>query len=427
MTTEVAIMNRRAVVLAADSAGTVTSWLNGKQEVRYFKGENKVFQLSEHHPIGLMTFANAHIQHLPWDILIKEFRRELGADIFDSVGEYAEHLFAYLEANRIAFPLEEREGAFREKISQQILRIGIEAGSAVDFESPHSPEQLSAQVRAQIEDRLATLEAQDLHPAFTQGDIDKAETDLAQEADSIVQRLFEGTKLDLLISMAPLLLTVAINLIHRNPADVGSSTGIVVAGYGRTDLFPRLIEYRVLGFVREKLLFSRISSVDITARAPGAIRSFATTAMVDTFVVGVPSDVYASVNRAFEATAHQMISDLERQLSGRVPDPGSIISKQREAFVNRWFGEAITAHKQPLDSVVSMLAVDEMANLAETLVTLEAVKEKVTRPTESIGGPVDVAAITKAEGLVWIKRKHFFDLALNARYQARVGRRGGTL
>jgi hypothetical protein len=71
-----------------------------------------------------------------------------------------------------------------------------------------------------------------------------------------------------------------------------------------------------------------------------------------------------------------------------------------------------------------MLAVDEMANLAETLVTLESLKEKVTRPTESIGGPVDVAAITKAEGLVWIKRKHYFDLSLNARYQARLHRAG---
>ena len=43
MTCEVAIMNRRALVLAADSAGTVTTWVNGNREERYFKGENKIF------------------------------------------------------------------------------------------------------------------------------------------------------------------------------------------------------------------------------------------------------------------------------------------------------------------------------------------------------------------------------------------------
>jgi hypothetical protein len=70
--------------------------------------------------------------------------------------------------------------------------------------------------------------------------------------------------------------------------------------------------------------------------------------------------------------------------------------------------------------VVGLLPLDEMADLAETLIDLESLKEKVTRPTESIGGPVDVATITKFDGFVWIKRKHYFEPELNPRYFART-------
>ena len=64
----------------------------------------------------------------------------------------------------------------------------------------------------------------------------------------------------------------------------------------------------------------------------------------------------------------------------------------------------------------------EMAHLAESLLGLESLKERVTSASESVGGPIDVAAITKSEGLVWIKRKHYFDASLNMRYVSRLER-----
>jgi hypothetical protein len=72
-----------------------------------------------------------------------------------------------------------------------------------------------------------------------------------------------------------------------------------------------------------------------------------------------------------------------------------------------------------------MLSIEEMAHLAENLVSLESLKEKMTRSTETVGGPVDVAAITKSEGFVWIRRKLYFDPALNPRYAHRVARMQG--
>jgi hypothetical protein len=66
-----------------------------------------------------------------------------------------------------------------------------------------------------------------------------------------------------------------------------------------------------------------------------------------------------------------------------------------------------------------MLPVDELAELAETLISIESLKERVTRPTESVSGPIDVAVISKSDGFIWIRRKHYFDPELNPRFFAR--------
>jgi hypothetical protein len=104
VTCEICVMNRHAAVLAADSASTVTRWLDGRQETRYFKGANKIFQLSNHQPVGLMIFNSADLLEVPWEILIKGFRDNLGRKTFNDLGGYAEEFFSFLDGNALYFP-----------------------------------------------------------------------------------------------------------------------------------------------------------------------------------------------------------------------------------------------------------------------------------------------------------------------------------
>jgi hypothetical protein len=104
MTAEVCVMNRLAAVLAADSASTVSYPTASGKEERYFKGANKIFQLSNSHPVGLMIYDSADVLNVPWEVLVKEFRRELGAKAFNSLDGYAQELFSYMNANSRFFP-----------------------------------------------------------------------------------------------------------------------------------------------------------------------------------------------------------------------------------------------------------------------------------------------------------------------------------
>jgi hypothetical protein len=73
-------------------------------------------------------------------------------------------------------------------------------------------------------------------------------------------------------------------------------------------------------------------------------------------------------------------------------------------------------HRYPLSRVIASLPINELSELAETLVYIESLKERVTTPDESVSGPIDVAVISKHDGFVWIKRKHYFKPELNRRY-----------
>ena len=75
-------------------------------------------------------------------------------------------------------------------------------------------------------------------------------------------------------------------------------------------------------------------------------------------------------------------------------------------------------HIDPVLSMVQVLPKDELAAMAEALVNLTAFKRRMTDELETVGGPIDVAVISKGDGLVWVKRKHYFPRELNEHFFA---------
>lgn len=73
-------------------------------------------------------------------------------------------------------------------------------------------------------------------------------------------------------------------------------------------------------------------------------------------------------------------------------------------------------HVSPVLNMVTALPKDELAAMAESLVSLTAFKRRMTESLETVGGPIDVAVISKGDGLVWVKRKHYFPKELNHQF-----------
>lgn len=63
--------------------------------------------------------------------------------------------------------------------------------------------------------------------------------------------------------------------------------------------------------------------------------------------------------------------------------------------------------------VFPSMPIQDTIDLAEYLVNTTIGYVRFTPGANIVGGPIDIAAITKHEGFKWIRRKHFYDSSLN--------------
>ena len=73
MTSEIAVMNQRAIALAADSAVT----LIGGGTVAVRNDHRKLFNLIDRRPIGMMFFGVADMMGHPWEHLIEHYQKKV--------------------------------------------------------------------------------------------------------------------------------------------------------------------------------------------------------------------------------------------------------------------------------------------------------------------------------------------------------------
>src|SRR5947199_136081 len=96
MTAEIAVLNRSAVALAADSAVTIGHGSNAKT----YLSENKLFEISETKPVGLMIYNSLDFYGYPWEVLIKDFRTDKGNSACGDVSDWTQCFIDWLYVNR---------------------------------------------------------------------------------------------------------------------------------------------------------------------------------------------------------------------------------------------------------------------------------------------------------------------------------------
>ncbi len=70
-------------------------------------------------------------------------------------------------------------------------------------------------------------------------------------------------------------------------------------------------------------------------------------------------------------------------------------------------------YTDPFVKSVEGLEKEDLSDFAESLITLTSLKRKVSPDQETVGGPIDVMVISKGDGIIWMKRKHYFDAGKN--------------
>jgi hypothetical protein len=418
MTAEVAIMNQHALVFAADSATTVTHWLRDKPEKRYFKGANKLFQLSSAQPVGLMIFGSATLHSVPWEILIKDFRARLGTRSCDSLPGYAERLFEFVKTHESLFSEDIQREELVDNAFYSALSIVRIIGSHDDVKNGSRPERLE-KWRSRFKEVATSIDHCDISAPLTESDIDAAVVRYAMDVEVRIHATLESLLPD--ATFVPPLAESGIRLAMKRYDVLFPWTGVVIGGYGAVDYFPSLEVQRCYGFLGSRFLNRQEDSVRMDHETPAVVMPFAMTSMINTFRSGISPDVHNNVNEATRRALHAFAENLRARMGINDPIDGldALVDEAVEAHQESWYEPILHDHQAPMACVIDSIGVTEMAAMAKSLIELESLKERVTQSSESVGGAVDVAAISKHDGFVWIDRKHYFRPELNPGFFSR--------
>ncbi|WP_100012552.1 hypothetical protein [Lentibacillus sediminis] len=419
MTAEVAIMNKLGMAMAADSA--ITSGREGVQKV--YNSANKLFSISEKHPVGIMVHGAASFMEVPWDVIIKSYREYLGDRKFADLSYYMDDLLDFLRKDE-RFRREDLEHIIIYRMFSDVLkRVVREAEENISSEETSGRDITNEKVTEWLTgciDRAFTS-YQEKEETFLELDYETFKANFGEEVHSIIEE-FITYEID--EDLEEKLYKLAFEVTRKDYFSLGS-TGLVIAGYGEKEIFPHLLNYRLEGFVLGRLKYKKIKERKIsytTDKKDGtaSITPFAQREMVDSFIGGMEPNIEDAIFGIIDKVLTSYHEQIEKKTDIEFTPKQVSQLENMGNEISEYIKDAVEEYQQqnyitPLLGIVRSLPKEELAEMAEALINLTSFKRRVSRETESVGPPIDVAVITKGDGFVWVKRKNYADPEINAR------------
>ncbi|PFL06512.1 hypothetical protein [Bacillus thuringiensis] len=423
MTAEIALLNKFGVALAADSAVSIENG-NG---VKVYNSANKLFSLSKFTPVGIMVFGDSSFMNVPWETLIKVYRKRLGNTTYPDLMGYCKDFISFLISQKECLSITAEEILMSRLTSLHLNSVFEKTNMRMEevFKNkvPNSEERIEALKKELLQHIKIINREKNLTnmPQYTKEDF------LSRFSESILetgQYLINIHELD--NDLENLLLDLMFLVSFKNLYNYTTNySGVVITGFGENNLFPSIYSYRTDGVIMGQLRYELYDEDHIgneVNNASALIKPFAQQEMVHSFVEGINSDLKeiltTSLQKIFKESFPEMIltsmenlsSDISTQLEHSLKVSGQNVL---ESFENTLEELISDTYSGPLMRNLANLHKEELASLAKALVNLTSLKRKVTSDAETVGGPIDVAVISKGDGFIWIDRKHYFNSQLN--------------
>lgn len=423
MTAEISVMNRNAIALAADSAVTIS----GEEGPKIFTSANKIFQLSKYEPVGIMMYQNTNFLGVPWETIIKNYREYLGKKKFRSLNEYADNFISYLESKESNFTEDQKIRDYENKVASYYFglldNITNSFAEEIKEEGEISKEKISEIIDQIISDHYQFWKKAPLINSLKDrdGKVDQLEENYKELIVKIKDEIF--SKINITSAQSMKLTRIALSLFTKSPKNqiTDNYTGIVIAGYGDEEIFPSLKAFKIEGLLDDILKFSVEKKSSISTTKLSSVIPFAQGDMVHSFMNGIEPSFFQAIKRDLM----DMVSKYPKIILDCVDEISDEVKKESAKNIGNAAFEELKKriggledysdenYTDPIVGVVSALPKPELASMAESLVNLTNLRRKISMGAETVGGPIDVAVISRGDGFIWINRKHYFEPELN--------------
>lgn len=419
MTSEIAILNRNAVALAADSAVTVNASLEDRTTQKIYNTTNKLFSLSKYHPVGIMVYGNANILDIPWEVIIKLYREDRKDESKDKISEYVDDFIDYLSSY---FSNEQQEEFFMTHLSTFLHHF---VKSKIDEREQRIIEDKGEITHEEIENIVDRSIKEGYKEVKDWEKLSYIPEDFGDELIVKYDDFINGS-LKLVFGELPISESgfetiyelVVIAFTTKNLPQYAS--GVVISGFGDEEIFPCIQAFTTIGVINDVLIYSKELNRKIGEEYSSSINAFAQKEMISSFIEGIDPEydrvITNFIDRIFEEFPYTLVDNVELDDDEKEDILESLTEKSKE--IRAEIIESLLQYRRnkfvnPITTAVGFLPKDELAEMAESLVNLTSFKRKVTLGPETVGGPIDVAVISKGDGFIWIKRKHYFKPELN--------------
>jgi hypothetical protein len=411
MTSEIAVMNQRAVALAADSAVTLIG--GGSVVVR--NDQRKLYNLVERRPIGLMFFGIADVMGHPWEHLIEHYQKKVKPPAFAHVRDYAANFTKMLDNLEEFFPRAKQKDEYK-RLLASVFRYIFHLAQFLSDSSDETQDP-KAVLQAAIERVWRDYKFRDDGSAradlacFPQNFGAVVARDYTHEMGEIISYGFG--QFDLPPQTIQRLKDIGIYCVVKD-LFLEDVTGLVFAGFGSEERYPAVVTYFLSAIIGGYVKRAEASFDAIDSETRSKIRVFADSEVTNAFIRGIDFNLERRLYGGFR----MMMQGLVDQVVGAFPQ---VDAAQREEvrgrfqrdFVPRYldaFHYMISDYQQqnfinPILRVLEIAARNELAETARELVGLNIFKKKIMAQKETVGGAIDVAVISRENGFEWWSRQ----------------------
>lgn len=406
MTAIVGVLNKHAVAIAADSAVTMGN------THKVVNSANKIFTLSKYHPVAVMTYNNAAFMGVPWDIIIKEYRKQINDRSFPRLEDYVNDFIKFLHLRHF-FCDERTQLEYMIYFLESFINI---CRKEISRDKEISEDEITKDlIDEKLNECLLKNENADRCQEFVSYTYDDFKKYSGQYiSDYAVKNKIEN--IDLLVESFYYYISAKFSMPLY--------TGLVFVGYGEEEIYPSLYPINISLGINDRLKYylDDKNIAQITEHGLGAI-------IIPFAQIDVTQTIIRGINPSFQDIIYNVIDKSIASFSGIItkildsnPSTAAVSEAVKKLDLRQVIDEITSlinmemrkTYTEPLLNTVVSLDKEDMANMAESFISLTSLVRRMQPGEETVGGPVDVAVISKGDGFVWINRKHYFRPELNA-------------
>ena len=179
-------------------------------------------------------------------------------------------------------------------------------------------------------------------------------------------------------------------------------SGILMAGYGDSEIYPSICNVKLFGKLGKNLLHEEMKILKIEENGESIIYPVAQTDVINTFINGIDPTFEQMWKAKLEEFSQSALNLVAKKNKKTIQDLYQKIKLELKEYLQE-------NYRGPIFKIVASLPRTNLTEMAEALINITSLRRHVSTDSESVGGPTDVAIISKTDGFIWVKRKNHFN------------------